>query len=360
MVDWLSSMLRTYEFYEVDPGTWKDKKRIDTVTSCKISRDLESNTLETASIGTTEVFDECYIRVYLVTKQNGIAENHALGTFLVQTPSSSFNGKVRSITMDAYSPLLELKDVSPPLGYTIMKGQNIMDTIYALTKENLRAPVIKTTGLDKTMPSDFTAESNETWLDYLTAAMGSINYYYMLDEIGRVLFAPRQDTASLQPVWTYTDDNSSILYPDVTDDYDLYAVPNVVEVSYSGKDASGNALILYSRVINDDPDSPVSTKKRGREVVYRETSPSINGVPDQMYLDVYAEQLLKDLSSVEHKVSYSHGYCPVRIGDCVRLNYERAGLKDVKARVISQDIQCDSGCKVTETAVYSTNLWKEG
>ena len=359
MVDWLSSMSQTYEFYEVDPGTWKDKSRIKTITSARISRDLESNTLETASFNTTEMRGECYIRVYLVVIQNGIKEKIALGTFLVQSPSKSFNGKVHSITMDAYSPLLELSDVKPPLGFTIMKNQNIMNNVAALTMENLRAPVIKVTGVDKEMYADFTAEADETWLEYLISAMQTAGYYYTLDEMGRVLFSPNQSTASLQPVWTYDDGNSSILYPDITDDFDLYGVPNTVEVIYSGQDATGGTLILYSTAVNDNPDSPVSTVARGRKVVYRETSTSIDGIPNQEYLDLYADSLLKELSSVQHKISYSHGYCPVRYGDCVRLNYERAGIKNVKAKVITQDIDCTSGCKVTETAIYTTNLWKE-
>ena len=53
MVDWLRSMVRTYEFYEVDPGTWKDKRPIRSITSAKISRDLQSATLETASLNAT-------------------------------------------------------------------------------------------------------------------------------------------------------------------------------------------------------------------------------------------------------------------------------------------------------------------
>jgi hypothetical protein len=58
-------------------------------------------------------------------------------------------------------------------------------------------------------------------------------------------------------------------------------------------------------------------------------------------------------------VSYSHGYCPVRIGDCVRLNYRRAGLDDVKAMVKTQTIKCSSGgCEVSETAVFTKKLWK--
>ena len=73
---------------------------------------------------------------------------------------------------------------------------------------------------------------------------------------------------------------------------------------------------------------------------------------------MYAEQLLRELSTLEYTVSYTHGYCPVRIGDCVRLNYERAGIIDVKAKIISQSIKCEAGCPVTEKAVFTKKLWR--
>lgn len=50
--------------------------------------------------------------------------------------------------------------------------------------------------------------------------------------------------------------------------------------------------------------------------------------------------------------------CQTRLGDCVRLNYKAAGLTDVKAKVISQSITCESGCPVEETAKYTKNLWR--
>ena len=31
MTDWLATMQQTYEYYIVDPGTWKDVKRLDNV-----------------------------------------------------------------------------------------------------------------------------------------------------------------------------------------------------------------------------------------------------------------------------------------------------------------------------------------
>ena len=82
------------------------------------------------------------------------------------------------------------------------------------------------------------------------------------------------------------------------------------------------------------------------------------GNPSQDRVQEYAENLLKEMSSLEYTVTYTHGYCPVRIGDCVRLNYRRAGLNGIKAKVISQNIKCESGCPVTEKAVFTTELWR--
>ena len=351
MVDWLSSMQQTFEYYIVDPATWKDAKKIENVKSCSISRDSDAGTLGSANINITESVGECYVRIYLITIQNGTKERHPLGTFLVQTPSTSFDGKVRNLSMDAYTPLLELKETKPPLGYSVMKGTNIMTIARQLTQENTRAPVVPAS-CDTNLFSDFVAETDDSWLTFLTDLLLNAKYSYDLDEMGRILFAPEQDTASLQPVWTYNDDNSSILYPNLNMDHDLYGIPNIVEVIYS----HGNGY-YYSRVVNDDSNSPTSTVNRGREIIHRVSDPDLIGDPTENQIDEYANRLLRELSSLEYTITYTHGYCPVRVGDCVRFNYSRADLKNVKAKVISQTIKCEPGCPVTEKAVFTNRLW---
>ena len=351
MPNWLASMQRTYEYRTVDPGTWKDVKKISTIKKSSISRDSDVETLGSATIDITESFGECYIRTYLVTNQNGVEEKHPLGTHLVQTPSTSFDGKIQNVSMDAYTPLLELKENPPPLGYSLLKGENIMEAAYRLVREHVRAPVVKTECSD-TLSYDFVANTNDTWLSFVTDLIANAKYSLGLDELGRIIFIPNQPTASLQPVWTFDDSNSSILYPDISIDHDMYGVPNVVEVIYSnGRD------YYHARVENNDPNSPISIVSRGREIVHRITNPEMTGEPTQEQIDEYAERTLKNLSSLEYKVSYSHGYCPVRVGDCVRLNYTRAGIVDVKAKVISQKIECTPECRVTETAVFTHKLW---
>lgn len=350
-VNWRESMQQSFKYYEVDPLTWMNKEEIPNVRNSSIDWDADTDTLVSASIDIEDLQKECYIRVYLVTIQNGVKEEHPLGTFLVQTPSQSFNGKSRTITLDAYSPLTELKESYPPLGFTVMSGENIMENVCQLTKEHVRAPVVFAKS-EKLVFADFTADPDDEWLSYLRDLMSNAKHSYDLDPLGRVLFKPRQDLEALQPVWDYTDDNSSILYPDITMDRDLYGIPNVVEVFYSSNNES-----FYAKVVNDDENSPISTVNRGREVVYRTTNPDISGIPTQAQIQEYAESLLRSLSSLEYKLKYQHGYNGVRIGDCVSLNYVRAGITNVKAKVTAQTISCKTGCPVTETAVFTTKLW---
>lgn len=351
MPDWSKSMSRTFEYYTVDPGTWKDDKKLNTVKSCTIKRDSSLETLGSATIDCVDLLGESYVRVYLITIQNGVKEKHPLGTYLVQTPSSSFDGKTKNSSMDAYTPLLELKENPPPLGYSLLEGDNIMEKAYLICREHMRAPVVKT-DCEEILHTDFVSNTNDTWMSFTSDLISNAKYRFDLDELGRVMFGPIQDIASLQPVYTYNDDNSSILYSDISIEHDLFGIPNVVEVVYS----KGNSH-YYSRVVNDDENSPTSTVNRGREIIHRITDPGFTGEPTYHQIDEYAARVLKELSSVEYSVSYTHGYCPVRVGDCVRLNYSRAGLIDVKAKVVSQSIKCESGCSVSEKAVFTKKLW---
>ena len=359
MPDWTKSMEQTYEYYEVDPATWTDRKQITNVISSSVKRDLSNDTGGSASFKVDSDLGELYVRTYLVTTQYRITERHPLGTHLCQTTGEGFDGKTKSITLDAYTPLLELKDNRPPIGYSLASGINILNVATSIVSENCRAPVIGGSS-DKTLPTPFVSELNDTWFSFLSDLLACAGYFLDCDEMGRVLFVPYQDSNSLQPVWKFDDNNSSILQPDFDIDRDLYGIPNVVEVVYT-KDTQGtndtNNRFIYSRAVNDDPNSPSSTVNRGREIVQRINNPEIYGEPDQIQLDNYARQALRDLSSLEYTVTYTHAYCPVRLNDCVLLNYRRAGLVNIKAKVIRQSISCDSGGQVEETAIYTTNLW---
>ena len=43
MINWTESMNQTFEFYMVDPLTWKDTTLLTHIKSCSINRDEESD-----------------------------------------------------------------------------------------------------------------------------------------------------------------------------------------------------------------------------------------------------------------------------------------------------------------------------
>lgn len=351
MIDWTKSMTQSYKFTRVDPITWKDVYPINDIVSCSISRDYESDTLGSANFEVSNDIGNGYVRVYLEAEQNRKKEDECLGTFLLETPSFSFDGKTKSYSYDGYTPLVELKSDHPDIGYYIPKDYNIMSTAYDICNSHCRAPVIKNDS-DKTLYSHLISSVEDTWFSLVSDMVAHANFSLSLDVYGKIIFKPRRTFSALSPVWKYNTDNSSILLPDVSDENDIFDIPNLVEVIYS-KSGGG-----YYRSIakNESPNSPISTINRGRVVSYRETEPQITGSLNQEILDEYAEVLLKNMSSLQHTITYSHGYCPVNIGDCVVLDYPESGLNNVKAMVISQEIECSTGCTVSETAVYTESL----
>lgn len=351
MPDWTKSMQQTFEFYTVDPESWSIKEVLTTVTKATINRDSSDETLASAAIDSDEDLTDKYVRIYLKTIQDKKEEKFSLGTFLCQTPGTKFDGKKHSMSSDGYSPLIELKEKPLPMGFYISKDANVLDQATALTREGTRAPVTPGTS-EKTLESDFVSNTSDTYLIFLQDLLALDDKVFDLDDTCRILFAPKTDVNAMTPRWTYTDDNSSILYSDISVERDLFDIPNVVEVVAS----TPAGRTLYSRIVNDDKNSPTSIQARGREIVQRDTSPS-GTFYTQEDLDEYARNSLRTASSLEYTISYTHGYCPVRVGDCVRLNYIRADLRDIKAKVTRQSIDCTPGTPVQETAVFTKSLW---
>lgn len=351
MIDWTKSMQQTYEYYEVDPGTWADRKRLTMVKSSSLERDDTVDTLGSASFEVTEDIDECYIRTYLIATQNGETQKIPLGTYLVNAPSDSYDGRLHTYDLDGYTPLIELKEGKPPIGYNVPRNEVIMDHVFTITREHVRAPVVRPSSQQR-LSFDFISDINDDWFAFTSDLMLNAGYYFDLDGDGRILFAPEQDTVSLTPVFTYTDDNSSILLPEVSIDRDIYSIPNVVEVVYSL-----DSGYLYSRAVNNDRNSPTSVQRRGREIVHRVTDPELFGAATQAQMDEYAQKTLREMSTLECRITYSHGYNNVKVKDCVRLNYTAAEFRNITAKVVSQTIECKTGCIVKETAVFNRKLW---
>lgn len=354
MMNYNASMIQTFEYYKVDPTTWHDTEQIYDISSCSIDHDSECDSIDSASFEMTNNVGECYIRPYLILKQNNEVERIPLGAYLVQTPDTNFDGVRSSVSIDAYSPLMELKEKYPDIGYAITKNTEILSLIPNLVRSNLRAPVKKIEKDEQLLYEDYVSELDDTWMEFIKKLLSNkTKYHICLDDNGAVYFDKNKSINKNGAVWNYAYKDDSILYPEISIREDIYGLPNKIEVIYND-----DSNYLYSTVTNDDENSPLSTVNRGRVISYRQTNPSLIGVPTQTELDEYARKLLKNLSTITVEINYKHGYCPVRIGDIVCLDYPQAGLDHVKAKVTKQVLRCDVGCQVEETAVYTKKLWE--
>lgn len=345
MADWKRGMARTYEFWEVNPSTWGDNEILDTITSCSITRDSDDETLGSATFEMDSWEGERWIRVYLITKQDGVRERWPLGTFMVQVPDRSFDGMRGYASANGYTPLKELADNKPPVAYKLETGF-VEDKVARLIETYGRAPVVMPEG-ETRIQEEFVAEDDESWLSFDKSALAKGKKHIELTPRGEVLIAPDQDPWSKMPSFVFNDSNSSILRPEVQVSTDLSEVPNVVQVVYSK--ASG---CLIGEAVNDDPSSENSTVTLGRRKVYRENSPELPDNPDQEDVDILARKLLREKGAASYEVTFTHGFVPdVNLGTAVRLSYRAMGL-DVVAIVTAQTIQCTPACQVQTTARY--------
>lgn len=358
-VDWTEGIRETYRFYAVDVATWHDYLEIVDVDSCSITRDDTVETLETATMQMLDDPGEMYVRAYLVAEQGSLSETVALGTFLTQTSETSGDGKSRTAKLQCYSPLKELKDDCPPIGWYAGNGSVITDAVDAIMAAHCRAPYTSTR-LSKRLQSSYVAGSGDTWLSVVKGLLGKAGMHLEISPEGIVSAVMDRDAASMQPSWTFDDGNSSIMLPDVTVTSDLSGIPNRYEAVYSG--SSGSVVGVAQ---NDDPSSQVSTVSRGRIVLLRETNPSglvssdsdKQAVPSKATADAFARRTLRAKSCLESTVEIEHAYCGTRVGDCVRVSTERYGGIDIIGRVSSQTLDCVTGMTVKSKVKYTTEMW---
>lgn len=373
MIDWTKSMSQTYEFYIVNPYTGMDKQRLYNVTGASVTRDLQSDTQVSGSIEYDGELGEVYVRVYLVAEQGDEHEKIPLITMLCQTPSTSFNGKYKKTSITGYSPLIELQNCYPPFGYTIPKYNNTASykkewsldkKIPELCSEHMRMTVLSigedlSSVNEEKLTQPMAIDPQQSWFEVITTFINLTDYMFKVTPSGIIYFDKKPKINKMAVTWTYDTENSSILSSDVTIDRDIYNVPNVIEVIATS--TTGN--VITKVVENNDINSVTSIPSRDRKVVKRIVNPKDLGnisPSNESVITTYANNLLEKENELSYKISYKHGYCPVNIGDCVRINYPDAGIDNVKALVISQKIDCKTGCEVEETAIFTMKLYESG
>lgn len=317
------------------------KKTLHTVQSCIINYDSLSTLKASARIKMRDDPDIDFandrIRVTCIVTCGDVTREYAVGTYLICAPARTVEEYVAVRDIEAYSKLQIYEDDKVENRYILRQGTNIVNEVIRI----LGTKAYKITASEKTLQTDREWEIGTSKLTIINDLLEVVNYTSLRVSASGVFEADPYILPADRPVdFAYLDDCNSILSPDVTDDIDLFSVPNVF-VRYTN---DPDAQLLRSIYVNDNPFSPTSTVSRARRITSCE---EVQDIADQETLDGITRRDAALASQVYSNVTFGSGIMPLH----GYLNTIRLKCGDINGRYqeTAWEIPCAAGEQMKHT-----------
>ena len=287
-MDWSKGFSARDVLKIVDKDSWQDTDEIP-ILSGSISRDIESGLLESATVETRKEIGEEWIRIYLIAEQKGDSVHVPLFTGLASSPQRDINGKRDTYHIDCYSVLKPAADWMTPLGYFVPAGmQGTRSIEEMLQKTGIKVSYELGAGI---LITPIVAEAGETYLSMANTVLKAIGWQMFIDGRGEITLRPFDKNEKVN----FSGMDFDAIEPELTDSRDMFSAPNVLRVTADNKSLT---------VRDDNPESPLSTVSRGREIWAEESIDLTSG----QTLDSYAIERLKELQKPARELSYKRRF----------------------------------------------------
>ena len=349
---WARPFTAAYRVMEVDRATGLEVRRLPSVSGGSISRNLDTDTFESATLAFEGPVGEApdLVRVWLdATDQlTGEAASAELGTFLVSMPKREVDGRTESTTADLYGRLRELADDDFDVPFTVAAGSDAVAVAAGIAR-----------GCDLEVvadPSDFRTTAEWTFGvggggdDRPDTKLKAVNKLLDVagfsaartDPHGRVVMRRYVRPQQRLPVREMREGPGCTVTRQLTDELDRMAVSNVVHVDYVTQEVT-----VRGTAVDDDPSSEWSTASVGRRIVkryeYQDLPEGTTAEAAQATANLRAADLLASDRSVLRRVTLTCAYCPVAVEDAVTVDIPTAGVsRDYVVR--TQDIDLGAMC----------------
>lgn len=243
---------------------------------------------------------------------------HPLGVFSAATPAESEDSGLRCVRVEAYDRGWRVRDTKTETLLFWPAGTPVLDAVaQLLTAAGIRT-VFKT-------PSDAVfPEAREDWdvgtsfLDIINQLLGEINYNSLrFDLSGAAILSPASVPMSEQIAHFFDGrDASTRLLPKISRVTDIYSAPNVWICVCANPDKGG---LMTATAANDNPQSPLSTVRRGRRICRKV---QVNNIASQEELQKYANRLRDQSMVTGETISIETGLLPgFCVGDVTALHF---------------------------------------
>ena len=336
-MDYGQSYTATWRVFRVNRNTWADAEQISNVDSVSVTRTTSGNLLESGSIELTGSFDSDYYRIVMTATQGNEVERVDVATLFFEEKNGTENYSTTYHSVDGYSVLYPASVSSVVTGQYAPAGADGAQYAATLLRGAINAPVQVegTFTLNDHVVHDIGACVLDAAWDVLNAG----NFVIQIDGYGVVHIMPKPT----QPSLILNSSNMNMLTNGINYTTDISKIPNRYIV------IDGNNV---TTVVNDDPNSEVSTVSRGFYVDVVDESPTlING---ETY-GSYARRMLKQESILKDEREYTREYAP----EVYAYSLVSASLSGLQGnlRVESQTIECGNGITVQEKASREVELW---
>lgn len=337
MMNWGQSYSATWRVFRVNRDTWADGAQVEGVDSVNVTRTADGSLLESGGLSITGDLEPDYYRVVMTAEQGGEVERVDVATLLFEVNGGKYDYGTTQQDADGYSVLYPASVTTIIAGEYAPAGVDGAQYAGQLLASAINAPVEVEGGF--TLNDNVVHEIGSSVIEAVWSVLDAGNHIIQIDGRGvvHILALPTE------PALVLDSSNTSLLANGIGYESDIADVPNRYIV------ITDNSRTL---AVNSDPESSVSTVRRGYCVDYVDESPTpVNGET----MSAYADRRLKELSVMNDARSYSREYAAgVNLYSIVRASID--GLEG-DLRVQSQTIKCGRGITVEEKADREVALW---
>lgn len=342
---WASPFEASYRLALVDRATGRETGGLGPVASGgSVSRSAGTECRESASVELLRApaLGSCLVRLYMDARfAGGAAEAVALGTFVPDAPSRSFDGAADHVSLSLSGRLSELAGDAFERPRCFPAGTPAVEAAASVAREaglevvqldesTARLSASRTYGLgDEGEGGDSKLSAVNDLLDVAGFEAAST------DALGRVVLRRSRELAGRPAALSFTEGPGARFLRAATDGLDSSKVANVVRAVFGDQGST-----VVGTAVDDSPTSRWSTVARGyrRAATYTFSDPCTQAEADER-----AARLLATQQSAVQRVELSHAYAPVRPGDAVRVDYTSAGVSGLFC-VYSQEMELGPGC----------------
>ena len=343
-LDFLKENGRTVSFrYELLDKNDLYKKELTTITKCTVRYSSLSQLKVSAEISMREDNTVDYltdrIRPICIISKGIRSLQFPLGIFLISSPNRNISNRFITRDMQLYSKLYIYANDRVDSRYTLSKGINAIAEVKRLLNTfKINIP-----------DNDYVTSTNREWeigtskLEIINDLLDSANYTSLIvDADGYFIAEPYILPSDREIEIEYVDDIKSVLSPNMTEEMDLFNIPNKF-IAYTNDPDSEPLRSVY---VNDNIESITSTVNTG---IIKTAEPIELTDATQDMLDERVKRAAYNASQVYSHIDFKTAIMPIH-GYMNTLYIKHKDILQGKYTETSWEIDCKAGAYMSHRA----------